>query len=110
MSIEFKPSYIIHYTTSLIVDLRCPPPPVIKFGEFDTSTTLVGRSITFTCLEGYVFLDGAQFKTITCQGDPPEWDSQAIIDSLNCTGAYPVFHVHCLKACIVVFMGWCKTV
>ena len=65
--------------------VRCDPPPSLKMGELDTTITLLGRSITYTCVYGFIFPDGATSKTITCAGDPPTWGPQSEIDSLNCT-------------------------
>lgn len=72
------------YTFSVTVT-RCDPPPSLTMGQLDTTVTLFGSSITYSCMYGFIFPDGAISKTITCTGDPPTWGPQSEIDSLNCT-------------------------
>ena len=55
------------------------------FGTLDTTATLYKEEITYTCINGYVFPDGAKELKIKCEGNPPAWTPANLIESTNCT-------------------------
>lgn len=84
---------LIMQSINCVTVFRCDPPPFLLHGSVDTTSTLYGKSITYQCLDGYKFADGAASKIITCGDDPNSnqaedlaWGPQATIDSLICDG------------------------